>query len=259
MHFGFWEKDTKNRQEAILNENKEVIRYGAIRTGMRILDAGCGVGGTAIYIAQTTGADVWGISLDPKQIELAIHYARKRPLTSPLTHFSAQDYMKTSFPDNYFDVVYGIESICYAEPKSSFFREAYRILKPGGKLILLDGYLAIKPKTEKERQVVKKFCWAFALPSMVTNEEMMTTMKKEGFIQTHSINKLKEVIPSVKYYRTWGILTKPFCILSQYIPLQPIQAIYHNYLACSTAAEGYLMGIGSYWLQYGQKPSKNDK
>ena len=62
IHFGFWEKDTKSRQEAMVNQDKEIIKVGVIKKGDRVLDAGCGVGGTAIYIAKIIGARVTGIS-----------------------------------------------------------------------------------------------------------------------------------------------------------------------------------------------------
>jgi len=102
MHFGFWDKTTKNRQETILNQNREIIRLGRIQRGMRVLDAGCGVGGTALSIAQITGANVCvgGVSLDPWQIRLAKQYTQKLG-AAPLTHFSSQNYTQANFPDNF--------------------------------------------------------------------------------------------------------------------------------------------------------------
>ncbi len=256
MHFGFWDEKTKNRQEAILNQNREIIRVGKIRADMRILDAGCGVGGTAFYIAQTTGASVWGISLDAKQIQLAKQYAQKQHVI-PLTHFSTQDYTHTNFPDNFFDVVYGIESICYASPKTTFLKETYRILKPEGLVIIHDGYLTHLPKTPQERRILKNFTWAFVLPPMTTNDHMLHDMSKAGFVHNTSINMLKKVLPSVRYFRRWGILTQLVCMISPYIPIKPIQAIYHNYLAIKSAEEGYRVGLADYPEHYGQKPLKN--
>lgn len=223
---------------------------------MKILDAGCGVGGTALYIAQTTGASVWGISLDPKQIQLAKHYARQRHI-APLTHFSAQDYTHTNFPDNYFDVVYGIESICYASPKTTFLKEAYRILRPGGVVIIHDGYLTHLPKTPQEQRILSNFTWSFVLPPMITKDHMHRDMTKTGFIHNTSITMLKKVLPSVRYFRRWGILTQLVCMISQYIPVKPVQAIYHNYLAIKSAEEGYRVGLADYREHYGQKPVVN--
>ncbi|MGD8744405.1 MAG: class I SAM-dependent methyltransferase [Candidatus Woesebacteria bacterium] len=65
MHFGFWEKNTKNRQEALVNENQKVIDLAGIKMGQKALDAGCGVGGTAIHIAKKTHAKVYAVSIAP--------------------------------------------------------------------------------------------------------------------------------------------------------------------------------------------------
>jgi tocopherol O-methyltransferase len=256
MHYGFWDSNTKNRQQAIMNENEEVIRIGHITSNMRILDAGCGVGGTAIYIAQTTGASMWGISLDPQQIRLAKQYAQKRG-AAPLTHFSTQDYTQTNFPDNFFDVVFGIESICYASPKNEFLEEAYRILKPGGTLVVQDGYISRPPKTPQEHRILKDFTWAWALPQMITNAQMCREMSRAGFIQNRSIDFTKEVLPTVRYFRRWHTVMQLVCRLTKHIPIEPIHAIYRNYLAFIAIENGYRIGLAAYWEQYGQKPLKN--
>jgi tocopherol O-methyltransferase len=253
MHFGFWEKGTKNRQEAILNQNREIIRVGRVRRGMRVLDAGCGIGGSVIYIAQTTGASVWGISLDPKAITIAKRYSGERGLAS-CTHFSVQNYTQTNFPDNFFDVVYGIESICYASPKIAFLKEAYRVLKPGGTLVIQDGYVSRQPKTPQERRILSDFTWAWALPSMITNTAMCREMSRAGFLGTAGRDFTKEVVPSVKYFRLWGMTTGLICSLTKYIPIESIHSIYRNYLAIKVIEEGYHIGLSAYWEQYATKP-----
>src|SRR5690242_11897757 len=95
MHYGFWYEGTKNRQQSLENENQAVIDYGKITSGQKILDAGCGVGGTAFFISQHTGAHVTGISLDAQQIKLAKEFGNKKGLTA-LTDFSVQDYCHTT-------------------------------------------------------------------------------------------------------------------------------------------------------------------
>ena len=132
MHFGFWDEHTKNMQQAIINQHQAIIDYGQIKPQHQVLDAGCGVGGTSFYVAKHTQAQVTGITLSLKQVNIAQNQAQKNNL-SHLTKFHTQDFTQTSFSNQYFDVIFGNESICYASPKSSFLNEAYRLLKPKGK------------------------------------------------------------------------------------------------------------------------------
>ena len=63
VHYGFWEKDTKSFKDALINTNNYLMRMADVQKGERILDAGCGVGGSAIYLATERDAKVTGISL----------------------------------------------------------------------------------------------------------------------------------------------------------------------------------------------------
>jgi cyclopropane fatty-acyl-phospholipid synthase-like methyltransferase len=71
LHYGFWYEDTKSLAEAILNTNNFVIEALAIESNDTILDAGCGVGGTSMHVAETTGATVEGITLSDVQLNIS--------------------------------------------------------------------------------------------------------------------------------------------------------------------------------------------
>jgi tocopherol O-methyltransferase len=253
MHFGFWDKNTRNRQEAIENENDLLIVLAGIKKDMKVLDAGCGVGGTALQIAEKTGAKVWGITITPLQVVLANKYAKQKSLETFVT-FSVQDYTKTDFPSNFFDVIIGIESICYASPKRMFLDEAFRILKPGGKLIIADGYLKRQPENAKEKKIIKDFMWAFALLEFISENEMQKQIKRSGFTQVKSKNMFQEIKPSVAYFSRLGKQTNILCETSKYIPNKYVHAIYKNYLATKMSAEGYNKGLADYYIHLGVKP-----
>lgn len=60
IHYGFWDEETNSHTEALINTNKTVADTGKIKYGDKVLDAGCGVGGTSIWIAKNRGAHVTG-------------------------------------------------------------------------------------------------------------------------------------------------------------------------------------------------------
>lgn len=244
MHFGFWNEDTKDRQEAIVNENREVMAACGVKKGMRALDAGCGVGGTAIFIARESGARVWGVTIDPKQVILAQKYALGRGVGG-LTDFSVQDFRHTNFPGNYFDAVYGIESVCYASPKSDFLKEAFRVLRPGGRLVVADGYVARKKLDEREKKLIGDFTWAFELDELITPEEMTEAMNKTGFVKVECIDRTEQARPSVEYFQR---------LMRWFAPVAWVWwPVYRNWLALKLVGEAYGMGLARYCLHMGRK------
>src|SRR5438105_3477628 len=78
-----------------------------------------------------------GITITPQQVVTARQNA-KRFKVEDNVQFEEQNFMKTRFPDRSFDVVWAIESVCYAPEKGDFIKEAYRQLKKGGRLVIAD-------------------------------------------------------------------------------------------------------------------------
>jgi tocopherol O-methyltransferase len=86
----------------------------------RVLDAGCGIGGSALWLAKYKNADVAGISISARQIEKAKTLA-KQAKVDHLVSFSVIDYLVTGFPKESFDVVWAIESVCHTGRKEGRF------------------------------------------------------------------------------------------------------------------------------------------
>jgi tocopherol O-methyltransferase len=76
IHHGFWNTATKTKEEAQEQLIRELIFRAEIENGARILDVGCGLGGTAIYLNKALGANVTGITIFPVQIDIANNLAR---------------------------------------------------------------------------------------------------------------------------------------------------------------------------------------
>ncbi len=116
IHFGYWDEHTRSHNESVLNLNRRLAQELGIQPGQRILDAGCGVGGSAIWLAKTYGVEVVGITPVASQVRRARQFAREQGVADLVT-FEQQDYVSTSFPAASFDVVWAIESVCHAPEK----------------------------------------------------------------------------------------------------------------------------------------------
>ena len=155
LHYGIWEAHTKSFAEALANTNRIMADAAKVTSAHKVLDAGCGVGGAAFYLADDRKAQVTGISLSPKQLELATSRSKDLKLDHRVS-FENMDFTQTSFPDESFDVVWACESVCHALNKNAFTNEAFRLLKPGGRLVLFDFFKTDEHQSDP-RGLVKKW------------------------------------------------------------------------------------------------------
>jgi tocopherol O-methyltransferase len=197
IHYGIWEKNTKTFGEALQNTNKIIVERTGLHKQHHVLDAGCGVGGTAIFLAGKTGCSVHGITLSEKQVQSAQANAKAKGLEGKV-QFSAQDYTQTNFVDQSFDIITAVESVSSAPDKNAFIKEAYRLLKPGGQLILFDYFKPsnhIPPEGEK---LLQQWLSKWAIEGITSYSNFTEHLGKAGFsdIQTEDISE--KIYPSAK-------------------------------------------------------------
>ncbi len=100
----------------------------SIGPGSKVLELGCGCGAIAASMKEISGAIMYGINIDPSQIEKAWRNPALRK-----DNFSVGDFNQPfRFPDNSFDAVYAIQPMTYITDHDHTFKEIYRVLKPGG-------------------------------------------------------------------------------------------------------------------------------
>lgn len=119
---------------------EQILRESGLRAGGRALDFGTGVGGPTLHMAKVSGASFVGVTNN----ELCNQKARARAAAAGLDErvkfvtVGDTDYRNLPFADHSFDAVFFYESVCHLPDKAAFFREAYRMLKPGARLVGID-------------------------------------------------------------------------------------------------------------------------
>lgn len=196
MHYGYWDDTTPHHRSALQKMNKKVAEAAGIREGHYVLDAGCGVGGPAIFLAGT-GCKVEGITLSQKQVETCRQNAHKLGVLDKI-NFSCQNYLATEFADNTFDVVWAIESVCYAWDKADFTKEAFRVLKPGGRIVVADFFSNSIPKNSPEEKLMQKWTDSWAIREYATADQFNSDLSSAGFMEPGSIDITEHVKPSIR-------------------------------------------------------------
>jgi cyclopropane fatty-acyl-phospholipid synthase-like methyltransferase len=181
MHYGYWEEDTRSLAEAVTRLNEKLVELGRITGTDRVLDAGCGVGGGALFLARRLGCRVHGITLSATQVERCRQNARRHRVED-LVCFERRNYLATGLDDASFDVVWAVESVCYAFDKRDFLREAYRLLRPGGRLVLADFFgVKMDGRSRRDRRLMEKWTRSWAIREYAVTEEFERQMVEAGF------------------------------------------------------------------------------
>lgn len=203
LHYGIWGPKTKNFKEALINTNKTIAEHAKIKEGSKILDAGCGVGGTAFYLNRNYKAKVNGISLSEKQLDTAQELLGKLNNSSDIS-FHMMDYHQTDFEDNSFDVVWACESMCHSHNKELFLEECYRILKKGGRLVIADYFN--NPEKKDTNQYIQKWIKTWSVPSIMNEMNIRSLSEKLKYNQFESFDYTSEVKKSAKKMYMYAIL-----------------------------------------------------
>src|SRR5436190_14948937 len=147
MHFGYFRAGLNPlRLEPMLEEMTHQVLArlrlapDAVHT---LLDTGCGMGAAARTVAlRDPQLRIEGVTLVPWQAEHAGERIARAGLAERV-RIEVGDYTSTRYADARFDGLYALESVCHArgDDKRDFVREAARVLKPGARLVVADGFL----------------------------------------------------------------------------------------------------------------------
>jgi tocopherol O-methyltransferase len=218
LHYGLWFPETKTLREATRNTDRLVASSLQLTSEDVVLDAGCGVGGTSIFVAERFGANVEGITVSQVQLRVA-ERARLASSASARTRFTKQNFHKTNFDDSTFSAVFGVEAICYAQPKAAFLAEAYRVLRRPGRVVIVDTFLNTVSLTASETTIYAKFIDGWIVPDLPTRDEFAAGLATAGFsdITFHNLQNL--IWPSVRRVFLSSLLTAPANLITSRLGL----------------------------------------
>src|SRR5260221_943147 len=127
-----------HRAAAVQRMTKLIVDEARISNADLVVDAGCGVGGTTLYLAERYGCRVVGLNINRLQLAIARRHASARGLTKQVTFRLCDCARELPFPDDSVDAIVNIESGCHYRDRAKFISECARVLRPGGRLVAQD-------------------------------------------------------------------------------------------------------------------------
>ena len=180
MHHGYYGAEgtmPKNRRQAQIDLIDELLTFAHINHAQTILDVGCGIGGSSLYLAEKFGATATGITLSPVQAQRATERAQKAHIEA---QFQVADALEMPFADQQFDLVWTLESGEHMPDKQKFLHECCRVLKPGGRLMMATwchrpvgppALVQETPLTGEERSLLESIYRVYHLPYVISLPE----------------------------------------------------------------------------------------
>lgn len=206
MHYGF-DRDLPPGG----NPTEHMVRYlealARIRPGESVLDAGCGVGGSSIWLARERGCHCVGITLVESQAHLARGFSRARQVAD--ARFAVNDFTAPAFKPASFDVVWAVESFDHAPDKEAWVKAMFQLLRPGGRLVIADGFRGRPATGAREAGRYARFLEGWAVPHLCSASELESYAARAGFELAHGEDLGRDVLPHALAIFRFGLFFIP--------------------------------------------------
>lgn len=253
MHHGYYGPQgdqRKERRQAQIDLIEELLLWAQVKQAGQILDVGCGIGGSSLYLANKFQATVTGITLSPVQAQRATERSRAAGMERT-TQFQVANALHQPFDDHSFDLVWSLESGEHMPDKRQFLQECYRVLKPGGTLVLATWChrpITSYPLTPEEQAHLAEIYRVYCLPYVISLPEYQAIAQELTFQNLRTADWSTAVAPfwddvissAFNLTALFGLLTSGW---------QTIQAA----LALGLMQRGYQSGLIRFGLLCGTK------
>jgi tocopherol O-methyltransferase len=205
IHHGLWE-GSESPAEAQLKLTETVIREAGLIRGKtsprtKILDVGCGMGGSSIHLAKEWNCDVTGITLSPVQRFWAATASRWNGVARH-ADFLVADAETIELEPASFDIVWSLECTEHLFDKPAFFRRVAGWLRPGGCAAICAWQAADGTLSEDARKQVYDVCEGFFCPSLGSAEDYREWFTDAGLVVERSFDWTDRVA------QTWEICAR---------------------------------------------------
>lgn len=219
IHRSLWMPETKSLEDALNTSNALILKEieSVAPTQARIADLGCGVGASLFYIHPRlqNPAPALGLTLSPVQARLAQESANQLGLQGHI-RFAEGDFTSVPLPSDSLDAIYSVEAVCHAVAPENYFKEAGRLLRTGGKLILVDDYKSARSFNSSEQKWFDAYIEGWYVPGVRTVEQTNQSA------QAHHLKLIKnnELTPYLRLRNLPNVIASALLWLGEKLPIK---------------------------------------
>ena len=194
LHHGYWIRGDESKEKAQLQLIEHLAQLAGVKPGSEILDIGCGLGASTLYLAKNYKAAVTGITISEVQVEMAAKAAATEQLDAK---FLLMDAEAMQFQKQ-FDLLWSVESISHYQRREEFFASAAKLLKPGGLFAITDWF----KKENLTPAETKKFIDPIEKGMLV---ELQIMDDYEHFLTSNGLQIMRRDILNKNCAKTWDL------------------------------------------------------
>jgi cyclopropane fatty-acyl-phospholipid synthase-like methyltransferase len=206
MHFGYYRAGANplNRESMLEQMNAEVLARLNVNdiAAPWLLDLGCGLGATLRSFARRLPhARLLGLTRVPWQVRHA-QALNDAAGCGERVRVIEGDYEDTMMPAGSYDGAYALESSCHAHgaDKSALLGEAHRLLRPGGRLVVADGFLGSdRFVSALQQRIYRKLCECWVIEELAQLDLFTARLEQLGFTDITVEHLQLRVAPSVAH------------------------------------------------------------
>lgn len=246
IHRALWMQGIETQDDALNASNRLLLAaaQGINASGcLRLLDLGCGIGGTLFYLLERLPEPALGVGLtiSPSQARLAGRRAGQLGLDRSCLFVEA-DFLAPPLAVG-FDLVYSVEAFVHAVDPQRYLAQAARLLHPGGRLILIDDFLAQRPVPEQQparHRWLEAYRHGWHTPNLCAPAQVVDLALNQGL---HLIQEI-DLTPHLRLRALPAALASALLSLGERLPVR--HAILPSMLGSMALQQCLLHG----WISY---------
>jgi tocopherol O-methyltransferase len=196
IHHGYWQLGTESKERAQEQLVEFIADKAGIRHGSRVLDIGCGFGGSAMYLATHFHAQVLGITLSRVQARMAAQLSSAAGVEG--CAFAVMDAEEMALHAE-FDAVWSIEALSHMRDRHRVIEDASRFLTRGGVIAIADWFKQPGMAQRDEAKYIQPLESGMLVPELDTIDNYAGRIQALGF----RVTSTEDVSQAVS--KTWDV------------------------------------------------------